>query len=398
MKVLVISHMYPSSFNEVAGIFVHEQVRALMAKGVEVRVISPIPWTPFPVPHLSSKWMKLSQVPNQAHWDGVPVWYPRYLVFPRAWLFATSGKRMYRGIKKLVEGIHKWFPFELIHAHVALPDGYAGALLARELKLPLVVTIHGQDLQHTVYRGVRCRRALSFALNRASRVIVVSRKLERLAEEYFGCCNKLIVIPNGVDPQKISVPNPGDLPGRARSPILLSVSNLVHTKGIDLNLVAVQRLRKRYPALCYRVIGDGPLKTKLQQMAASLKLGDYVEFLGYQPHSRVMEYMAECDIFALPSWREGFGVVYLEAMAHGKPVIGCQGEGIEDFVEHGKTGMLVKPRDVDSLVEALDFLLSHPEEAKAMGERARKVVLENYTWEKNAQKTIEVYREVLGER
>jgi len=67
-------------------------------------------------------------------------------------------------------------------------------------------------------------------------------------------------------------------------------------------------------------------------------------------------------------------------------------------VEHGKTGMLVKPRDVDSLVEALDFLLSHPEEAKAMGERGRKLVLENYTWEKNAEKTMEVYSSVLGEK
>jgi len=102
------------------------------------------------------------------------------------------------------------------------------------------------------------------------------------------------------------------------------------------------------------------------------------------------------DIFSLLSWREGFGVVYLEAMAHGKPVIGCQGEGIEDVIAHGKNGLLVKPRDIDSLVEALDFLLSHPEEAKAMGERARKLVLENYTWEKNAEKTIKVYKEVLN--
>ncbi|HDQ13222.1 MAG TPA: glycosyltransferase family 4 protein [Sediminispirochaeta sp.] len=398
MKVLVISHMYPSSFNEVAGIFVHEQVKVLVAKGVEVRVISPVPWTPFPIKHLRKKWKRQSQVPQQAQWDGVKVAYPRYLAFPRAWLFATSGKRMYRGIKKLVQSIHREFPFELVHAHVALPGGYAGALVARDMQVPMVVTIHGQDLQHTVHRSVRCQRALAFALNHASRVIVVSHKLKRLAEEHFGCRDKLAVIPNGVDPQKVTVPNLGDLPDRARSWILLSVSNLVHTKGLDLNLVAVQRLRKRYPLLRYRVIGGGPLEGKLRRMAASLKLDDCVEFLGRQPHHQVMEHMAMCDIFSLPSWQEGFGVVYLEAMASGKPVIGCEGEGIEDFVEHGKTGLLVKPRDVDSLVEALDFLLSHPEEARAMGERARKLVLENYNWEKTAEKTIAVYKEVLGER
>jgi len=82
-------------------------------------------------------------------------------------------------------------------------------------------------------------------------------------------------------------------------------------------------------------------------------------------------------------------------MAHGKPVIACRGEGIEDVITDGEAGLLVKPKDVESLVEALDFLLSHPEEAQAMGERARTLVLENYTWEKNAEKTIKVYEEVL---
>jgi len=69
---------------------------------------------------------------------------------------------------------------------------------------------------------------------------------------------------------------------------------------------------------------------------------------------------------------------------------------IEDFVEHGKTGLLVKPRDVDSFVEILDYLFSHPSEVEEMGERARKMVLENYTWEKNAEKTMEAYEEVLN--
>lgn len=397
MRVLVISHMYPSTFNEVAGIFVHKQVQALISKGVEVRVVSPVPWTPFPVSHMRSKWRKMSQVPDQAVWESVQVWYPRYLEFPRAWFFAGSGKRMYRGIRRLVEGIHQRFSFDLIHAHAALPAGYAGASLAQELGVPLIVTIHGHDLQHAVHCGIRCRHALAFVLDHASRIIVVSRKLRRLAEEYFGHHGKLVVIHNGVDPTEIIVRDQKDLPTRTGAITLLSVSNLIHTKGLDLNLLAVERLRKRYPMLRYKVIGEGPLEARLRRMADSLGLNDCVEFLGRQPHQRVMEHMANCDIFVLPSWNEGFGVVYLEAMAHGKPVVGCQGEGVEDFVEHGKTGMLVKPRDVESLVEALDFLLSHPEEAKAMGERARKVVLENYTWEKNAEKTVRVYSEVLSE-
>ena len=111
-----------------------------------------------------------------------------------------------------------------------------------------------------------------------------------------------------------------------------------------------------------------------------------------------MRHMALCDMFCLPSWEEGFGVVYLEAMAHGKPVIACRGEGIEDVVTDGETGLLVKPRDVDSLAEAIRFLLDHSDKAKTIGEQARSLVLENYTWEKNAERTLRVYKEVLGEK
>ena len=395
MKVLVVSHMYPSSFDEAAGIFVHEQVKALIKKGVEVRVISPIPWTPFPINRIKGKWRKYSQVPSRAIWDDVEIFYSRYLAFPGAWFFASSGKRMHRGIKEMIERIYQEFPFDLIHAHVALPDGYAGMLLAQKYQKPLVVTIHGQDLYQTVHRNTKCRCALNLVFDYASQVILVSNKLKYLAEEFFDCREKLTVIPNGVDLGKVSAPELEDLPKRERTVTLLSVSYLIYRKGIDINLAALQRLCNKYPWLRYCVIGDGPLENKLKEMTTSLGLDDCVEFLGRQPHDRVMQYMAECDIFTLPSWNEAFGVAYVEAMAHGKPVIGCQGEGIEDFVEHGKTGMLVKPRDVESQVEALDFLLSHPEETKAMGERGRELVLENYTWEKNAEKTIAVYEDVL---
>jgi len=154
-------------------------------------------------------------------------------------------------------------------------------------------------------------------------------------------------------------------------------------------------LINKYPDLKYQIIGDGPEKNRLKKLAADLGINRQVEFLGRLGHKEVLKYMAKADIFSLPSWNEGFGVVYIEAMVQGKPVIGCKGEGIEDFVEDGKTGMLVEPKDVDSLVQTIDYLLSNPDETWAIGKRARKFVLENYTWDKNAEKTIKVYKEVI---
>lgn len=396
MKVLMISHMYPSSFNEVAGVFVHEQVRALVNAGVEVRVISPIPSTPSPVKHMSRKWRAISEVPEEAVWDGIQVYYPRYLVFPRAWFFASSGRRMYRGIKRIVETIYRKFPFDLVHAHVALPDGYAGAALVEDLGCPLVVTIHGQDLQHTVNRGYRCKDALARALHSAARVIVVSRKLQRLAHRFFPSeKEKVVVVPNGVDPGEVTAALDTACRGDVEGPLVVSVSNLVATKGVDLNLKAIHLLRDKYRTVRYVMVGGGPEASTLKELARRLRLEDCVKFVGRVSHQHALQHITSCDVFSLPSWNEGFGIVYLEAMACGKPVVGCKGEGVEDFVEHGVTGLLVEPKSVDSLVEALDFLLSHPDEAKTMGERARRLVLENYTWEKSAEKTMEIYRDVL---
>ena len=173
------------------------------------------------------------------------------------------------------------------------------------------------------------------------------------------------------------------------------MSRLIRTKGVELNIRAVKKLVDRFENILYVVVGSGPKREALEQLIRSLGLAEHVRFIGQLPHEKAMEYMAACEIFTLPSWQETFGLVYIEAMAHAKPVIAVQGQGVDGIVVHGKTGLLVKPRDVDSLVEALDFLLSHPEEAQAMGERARRLVLENYTWKKNAEKTMVIYHEVL---
>lgn len=394
MKVLIISHMYPSIFNEVAGIFVHEQVKALVDQGCEVKVISPVPWAPFLIQRLSPKWMRYSEIPLRATCDGIEVYYPRCLTFPRMLFFASSGQWMYRGISNLVGEIYQDFAFDLIHAHTTLPDGFAAMLLKRDYDKPLVITIHGRDLHTTLYRSAQCKQAIVKAFKQTERIITVSTKLKRIAEEEIGCSDKMVVINNGINPRKICSA------ARPRIPLLgartiLSVSNLIATKGIDLNLKAISQLIAKHHELKHIVIGDGPQMDNLRRLASTLNLNNHVEFLGRLPHEDVMVHMASADIFSLPSWREGLGVVYLEAMAHGKPIIACLGEGIEDVVTNGETGLLVERKSVDSLVKALDFLLSHPEKAQAMGERARKLVLAEYTWEKNAEKTLEVYQRLL---
>jgi glycosyltransferase involved in cell wall biosynthesis len=310
-------------------------------------------------------------------------------------LLESSGIRLYHGIRKTVQRIYEDSPFDLIHAHMTLPDGFAGMLLARDFDMPLVVTLQATDLDITAKRNARCSGALRSVFGAAARIISPSPRLSGTMHDQFGI--ETTTIGYGVDASDIHTGHSNLEKKYADRRVLLSASRLIQTKGIELNLLSLGKLVEQHGELTYVILGDGPARRELEQLARALHLDDHVEFRGQLPHRQVMEYMSICDVFSMPSWQETFGLVYIEAMAHAKPVIGVQGQGVDGIVEHGKTGLLVKPRDVDSLVEALDFLLSHPEESGVMGERARKLVLENYTWEKNAEKTIEVYREVLNE-
>lgn len=396
MKILVMSHMYPSAFNEIGGIFVHQQVKELQRQGCEVKVISPVPRTPFPIKYFSKKWKRYSEIPHKMIWEGIEVYYPRYLGFPKALFFASSGKRMYFGIRKLIGELHKDFKFDIIHAHVALPDGFAAMMVNRSYHKPLVVTIHGQDLYITLYRNASCKKALAEVFEQANKVVIVSIRLKEIAKANIGFPEKLVVISNGVTAEEVS-PRKSVLASKyAGCRVIISVSSLITRKGLDLNIKAISQLAMKYPNLRYVVIGAGPEMSSLRQLACDLNLERQVEFLGQLPHEKVMEYMSVADIFSLPSWNEAFGVVYIEAAAHGKCVIACEGEGIGDVIENNITGLLVKPKDVECLIEAIDSLLKNPQKAQEIGERAKKLVLENYTWAHNAQRNIEVYKQILA--
>jgi len=397
MKILIISHMYPSIMKEIYGIFVHEQAIELIKHGCEIKVISPVPWTTFPINRMNAKWKAYSQIPSRAIIDGIEIHYPRYLAFPKMKFFALSGFWMYQGIKDLVNRIRHEFFFDLIHAHVVLPDGFAAMLINKRYHKPLIVTIHGQDIYMTIDKNQKCREYIYQVLKSARRVVVVSSILKRLiTNNFFGLDNKIQIIPNGVPIVKFSKNMSGMMDKYKDKKIILSVGYLIERKAHAYVLEALPTIVKRHPNIIYLIVGNGVEEERLKNQAKHLNIEHYVEFLGQMSHLTAMYLMSICNVFVLPSWNEAFGVVYIEAMAHGKPVIACRGEGIEDVVTDGETGLLVKPKNVESLVEAIDFLLSNPDECKAMGERARELVLKNYTWQKNAKKTLEIYHELRG--
>lgn len=398
MRVLVVSHIYPNPVNPVVGIFVHDQVKALISLGIGVHVVSPYPWIPWPISRLSQKWRLLAQVPQEAEIEGIRVYYPRYLHFPHKLLLRSLGKRMFMGMQRLVEEFWSDKPFSLVHAHAAFPAGLVGKEISEKYGIPLIITIHGADLLITVHKSKAHRAAIGEALGKATFVVTVSTKLKRLACRYFGddICHRTIVIHNGFNVHRLGDETEVDcaqkvVPGIFR---LLTVGFLTPKKGHQYVLRAMAELVSEGFNIQYDIVGDGPERKRLVALTRELGLEDRVNFHGLLPHSQAVAKMKECDVFVMPSWDEGFGVVYLEAMIQGKPVVGSLGEGIEDLVKHGQNGFLVKPQDVTELVRVLRYLVTHPDEIRRVGEEARRSVLD-FTWERNAQKYLDLYKKVL---
>ncbi len=392
-NILVISHMYPSSANGVLGIFVHKQVQKLITEGCKVKVVCPVPYVPKFL-KISNKFKNYINIPDKAVIDGVEIQYPRYIEIPRGILLQYSGFLMYLGIKRLIGKINREFKFDVIHAHTAVPVGFASMLLNKKYKIPLIVTIHGQDFQYTLKKNEACKKSIMKVLSKAHSVITVSNKLKNMIKDEK-ILSKITVINNGINPEEYRDNDKNDNIEESKDCIILSVSSLIKTKGIDLNIKALSVIVKKYPNIKYYIIGDGEENRNLKKLVDDLSLNDNVVFLGKLPHSQVIKYMSKCSIFSLPSWQEGFGIVYIEAMNNGVPVIGVRGQGIEDVIIDKENGFLVESHNVEDLVKTIEYILENMEKAKAIGEKGKITVISEYTWRRNAQKTIDIYNNLL---
>src|SRR5437870_10087777 len=189
------------------------------------------------------------------------------------------------------------------------------------------------------------------------------------------------VVYNGVDPD-IFYPEPDSLP----SNVILSVGNLIPSKGHELLLRAFGAIEQRHPTLRCEIIGDGPERARLTALGAQLGPAQRISFLGRKTRTQVADAMRRCMVFPLLSHYEGLGCVYLGAMSAGKPVIACRGQGIQEVIQHGINGFLIDPDDVHALTETLSVLLANPQLRKDIGRNARLTILRSFTLAHQAER------------
>jgi glycosyltransferase involved in cell wall biosynthesis len=224
-------------------------------------------------------------------------------------------------------------------------------------------------------------------------VICVSEHVREQVLQGMGRACRTSVVYNGVDTELFS---PGQEPA-STAPVILSVGNLIPIKGQDLIIRAVASLTSEFPAISLEIIGEGPERSRLENLASTLGIAERVRFFGRQSRQEVAAAMRRCTVFALPSRYEGLGCVYLEAMSTGKPVIGCRGQGIAEIVQQGSNGFLVGPDNDKELNLALAMLLRDENRRRNLGGAARDTIVERYTLSQQAENLARIYREAARE-
>ena len=400
LKVLVLSHMYPRSTDPIAGIFVHQQVKALLKAGCQVKVISPVPYAPR-ILWANSRRRAYGQTPRSTLIDDIPVEFPRYIRAPGSWFHSISCYTMYKSVER-ISSVIKAFAPDILHAHTATPDGYAGLILKKKYRLPLVCSLLGSDIN--VYPDYRPfgRRVTYRLISEADQLVSVSQALKVAAEAIAQPKHDIQVIYMGVDLEKFVSNDEDRVHIRAalgilpEELVLLFVGGLHEAKGILELIEAFVQLCTQFRNLHLVFVGDGPARGELKRRISEVRLESRVHLVGQKPHEEIPHWLSASDIFVLPSHWEGLPNVVVEAMACKRPVVATCVGGIPEAVEDGEGGILIDKSNVEALVKAIALLLDDEAKRESMGAAGRRIVEKKFTWEKNAEKTNRVYKEVLN--
>jgi glycosyltransferase involved in cell wall biosynthesis len=389
LRVLMLAHVFPRASTDPMGAFVLHLADALAARGVHIEVIAP---------HAAA-------LADAETFGAVRV--QRFHYAPARWeRLAYTGVMHELVARSIVNKIlfacfllTFWLATlrrivttrpHILHAHWWMPGGWVGALAALVTRVPLVITTHGTDVE--MLRRTRWAKPLArFVFARARAIVCVSTYLrEQLLALCVADAARVRVVPQPVHPlfQRAAV-------STQRSDTILTVARLTRQKGIDTLIDALAILRARGVDARLRIIGDGPERAALEQHARDLNVHAHVEFLGALPQAELPAHYARAAVFVLPSIREGMGLVFVEALLCGTPIIATASGGVTDIIRDGETGLLFPERDARALADALERILRDGALAARLAANGAAFVRERFTPERVAAQYIEIYQRAM---
>ncbi len=385
MKICFVTTLFPRYIGDSEGPFIWGIAHAVANAGHEVRVIAQH-WPSYP----KHEWMDNVEVIRPQYWwpesaeklrqpgGGIPIaWQSSRLVrlqmIPFILIHTLAVARYARG-------------YDVVHAQWTLSAG--AAWLSRMIhQRPVLATLQGSDI-FQVTRNRFGAWLTNFVLQRCNRISVLSPALAE-ATMAVGISEKNIkIIPNGVDVNQFQPAS------EERKATILYVGSLIERKGVSFLIKAMPKILEAHPQYRLVIVGEGVERERLQALAQELGVAEQINFAGAQPSDQVRHWMQRSKIFVLPSVEEGLGVVLLEALASGTPVVASEVGGIPTVITP-EVGHLVPPGDADALAQNICRLLTNNTQWSTMSQQARHRAEEIYDWQKIAAQFIEIYDDMV---
>lgn len=381
-KLLVISDMFPRPEHPTAGIFVWHQVEAL-APHYHTQVFST--WFP------SKAKLRYSQNPE---YEVMQVDYPQSAFF---FPFTTYYYHKYV-LPKLKELLQRFDP-DIIHVHDCrhLPELLCMQELLKSHRARKVLTVHNiktlPEKAERFWLRYIYQNTLPKAYRAWDKVLFVNQEQLKRMQEIIPS-HKSLYIGNAITAMPVCTESSlSHIKEKIKTKNfnILAVGNLVETKGFDILIKALAQVSKQHKDVSLTIIGTGKQRKKLLDLILSLNLEKQVNMIPAQANEIVRNIYKCFDLFALPSYSETFGIVYLEAMDAGLPVIGVRGQGIDGVIRDGVTGLLCEPQNIPSLVSKINWVINNPDAAVKLACEGQILVREHYMMDKLIPKLMDIY-------
>jgi len=372
LRVLFFPSWYPTDPTPITGIFIKEYAKAASLYQ-DVLVF---------YPYYSKKLEKYFIPDTKTTEEVKTIFIPLpNLLFLRYFFYFISSFFAFLWVKKD-------FKPQIIHAHVSSPAGITASILGKIFGLPVIISEH-QGPFSIHMRTVFHRLLVKWAMKKAEIILPVSKSLENQIKSY-NINAKFKVVPNIVDIHIFSLFSQESVGGIKK---ILIISQLVEQKGIDYFLESINKLiKKGRKDFKVDIIGEGEKKEEYKNLVKELEIQNFINFYSQKPKNELVKFIKECNFLVLPSRHETFGVVLIEAMACGKPVIATKCGGPEEIVTK-ETGILVPPKDSIALAEAINYMLDSYQ--KFSPKRIREYVKLNYSYAIISKKLDKIYKEII---